>query len=292
MIRPQVDLMDIEKPVVAPYGILSGATSVKTVDSDWWISGFSHEVVDSNTSAELARILGGTEVSQILQSLGGDSFLSYQPFMIRTTSKASTFGNNLETFKANAKSSLDIITQKAVETEFWSGAISKVVAADQDPDSPVINRYLASSLATDVTPTVGSGVKPRLGLALLEEAITDSTFGYQGLIHAPRAVASALKVKEKSGALRTNLDTPVVAGSGYSRQGPDGTLAPNGMYWMYATGPVTVILGDDVVFPEPLSQAVNVRNNTIEYIAERPAAVVFSTQEVFAVLVDLSLDYQ
>lgn len=292
MIRPQTDLMDIEKPVTAPYGILSGATNVKTVDSDWWISGFSHEVVDSNTSAELARILGGTEVSEILQSLGGHSFLSYQPFTIRTRSKASTFGNNLDAFKASAKQNLDIIKQKAVETEFWSGEISEKIITDQAPNLPATNRYLASTLATDVTPTANTGVKPRHGLALLEEAITNSTFGYQGLIHAPRAVASALKVKGRDGVLRTNLDTPVVAGTGYSRKGPDGTDAPKGMYWMYATGPVTVILGDDIVIPEQKAQSVNVRDNTIEYIAELPAAVVFSTQEVFAVLVDLSLDYQ
>lgn len=296
MIRPSDPNMDITMPVAADYGILSGATTVKTVNSDHWISTFTHEVSDSNTSVELARILGGTEFVEIIASPNKQTNLSYQPFMIRTKVDGSTFGTDLNRFKAIAKENLDLVAQKAIETEFWSGTISKGIITDVVPnplEPNATNRYLASSLATDVTPVAGTGIKPRYGQALLEEAIGNASLGYQGTIHAPRAVASALRVKEgKGGALRTNLGTPMVAGSGYSKQGPDGTNAAPGKYWMYATGPVTVILGEDAVFPETQSQAVNVRNNTIEYFAELPAAVVWSTQHVFAVLVDLSLDYQ
>lgn len=296
MIRTSDPKMDITMPVAAEYGILSGATTVKTVNSDHWISGFTHEVSDSNTSVELARILGGTEVEQILASPNGKTMLSYQPFMIRTKVDGSTFGSDLGRFKELARENLDLVKQMAVETEFWSGAISKKIIEDQNVsalDHSTTNRYLASSLATDVTPVAGTGVKPRYAQALLEEALVSSNLGYQGLIHTPRAVASVLKIKEgRGGALRTNLGTPVVAGAGYSKQGPDGTDAASGKYWMYATGPVTVILGEDAVFPDTHAQAVNARNNTIEYFAELPAAVVWSTQHVYAVLVDLSLDYQ
>lgn len=293
MIRPSDPKMDIQMPVAADYGILSGATHVKTVDSDWWISGFTHEVSDSRTSVELARVLGGDEVENILQSPQGHAFLSYQPFMIRTTVNGSTFGNDLGRFKELAKENLDLVKQKAIETEFWSGLISKEIIADQPSGQPITNRYLATTPAIDVTPTAGTGVKPRLAQALLEGALTDSTLGYQGVIHSPRAVASVLRVKEgHGGALRTNLGTPLVAGAGYSKTGPTGVDAPAGMYWMYATGPVTVILGGDAVYPDLQSQAINTQKNTIEYKAELPAAVVYSTEQKFAVLVDLSLDYQ
>lgn len=216
------------------------------------------------------------------------------PFAIRTSINGSTFGSNPDYFRTKADDILEIVQQKAVEQEFWSGAISKglnVEAAEgTDPDHRR-NRWLASDIATDVTPTAGTGVKLRYAQALLEEALGNKTIGYRGLIHAPKAVASVMKIKDEKGVLQSNLGTPVVAGSGYSKQGPDGTMAEAGKYWMYGTGPVTVLLGKTDILPDQLNQAVNARKNTIEIFAEKPAAVVFSTEQVFAVLVDLNLDY-
>jgi hypothetical protein len=134
-------------------------------------------------------------------------------------------------------------------------------------------------------------VKPRYGQAILEGALGDSPTGAEGVIHVTRDVTSILKVKKDDGALRTNLGTPVVAGAGYSRRGPDGTLAPTGKRWMYVTGPVSVRRGSLHIIPEKVNQAVDVRVNTIKYFVDRPVAVTWSTTNSYAVLVDLSLDY-
>jgi hypothetical protein len=175
--------------------------------------------------------------------------------------------------------------QKAIEIEFWNGDIAKLLDSDND------NRYLASAQAIDVTPTAGTGVKTRYGLALLEQAIADSPLGAQGVIHAPRDVASALKVKADGKTLRTNLGTPVVAGVGYSKKGPTGVVAGAGKAWMYATGPVSVRVGPTIVTPEKLNQAINTRINEIQYFVDGSAAVTWSTTNSYAVLVDLTLDY-
>jgi len=151
--------------------------------------------------------------------------------------------------------------------------------------------YLASSQSVDVTPTPGTAVKVRYGLALLEQAIASSPIGAQGVIHAPRDVATALRLHKDGTTLRTNLDTPVVAGVGYSKKGPSGADAPAGKAWMYATGPVSVRLGPTIITPAKLNQAVDIRINNIEYFVDRSAAVTWSTTDSYAVLVDLTLDY-
>lgn len=287
----------------ASYGLLSSASKVYhyAADKDNWIVGLDHEVVDSGVLTENLLITGGgnqtdgvVEIDDTTESLRQ---LSYSPFLLQATAKGSVMGTTLEELEEKAKNILDISTQKMVEREFWTGELSK---QSNDIFGPIgshssdfsKSRYLASSDVIDVTPTKGSGVKPRLGQALLEGALGAQTIGYKGTIHSPRDVASVLKIKDdKDGVLRTNLDTPFVAGSGYTKQGPDGTEAPAGQYWMYATGPTAVVLGDITYSHDNSVQAYNAKKNDIEIIAERPAAVVWTTKDVFAVLVDLNLDY-
>jgi hypothetical protein len=214
-----------------------------------------------------------------------EHFKTYYPFDVKASVKVSTMGTNPADIEASAKRALDIVTQKAVETEFWNGGVAKLLTSDND------NRYLASAQSVDVTPTAGTAVKVRYGLALLEEAIASAPVGAQGLIHAPRVVASTLPLEQDGTTLRTSLGTPVVAGIGYSRKGPTGADAPAGKAWMYATGPVSVRLGPTTIIPGKLNQAIDIRINDIEYFVDRPAAVTWSTTGSYAVLVDLTLDY-
>lgn len=283
MIRPQNSTVETAKPVVAPYGILGSASTVENVSSDHWLANFTHHIYDAGVSAYNTQILGGTVKEEVVNADGTRSILEHAPFMITTELGSTTFGANTDDLDTEAKAAMNIVQQKAVEAEFWDGAIGKAVTGTQ-------NRWLASDKAIDLTPTPGTGVKPRIGQALLEGAFGRDTLGYRGVIHTPREVASTLLVRGENGALLTNLDTPLIAGTGYSTTGPDGTPAPAGSYWMYGTGPVTVLLGEAVVIPGEKSQAVDTRINSIKYYVQKPAAVVWSTTHVFAVLVDLTLD--
>lgn len=287
----------------ASYGLLSSASKVYhySADKDNWINGLDHEVVDSGVLTQNLLLTGGGNptagVVKIDDTTDALRQLSYSPFLLQGKAKGSVMGTTLEELQAKAKTVLDISTQKMVEREFWTGELSKqsnsiFEAVNSDSSKFSVTRYLASEDAIDITPTAGTGVKPRLGQALLEGALGAQTIGYKGTIHSPRDVASVLKIKDdKDGVLRTNLDTPFVAGSGYTKHGPDGTEAPAGQYWMYATGPTAVVLGDITFSHDNSVQAYNAKKNDIEIIAERPAAVVWTTKDVFAVLVDLNLDY-
>lgn len=288
MARSNTSLVETTQPQLAPYGILSPATTVIEDSSYYWLNEFSYEIGDSGVVVENQVINGGPNTAKATVVDNGDNkknFRVYFPFDITASIQHSTFGTDPAHLLESAKHALDIVTQKALESEFWNGTIAKQLTMAND------NRYLASAQAIDVTPTAGTAVKPRYGQALLEEALGESTIGSQGVIHAPRIIASILKTDDEDGVLVTKLDTPVIAGSGYSYVGPDGTIAPAGKAWMYATGPVTVRLGAVNVTPDKLNQSVDTSINNIRYFVDRPAAITWSTTDLHAVLIDLSLDY-
>lgn len=288
MARSVTTLVETAQPVIAPFGILSSATTVVEGSDDSWISGLTHEVPDARVSARNVTILGSDNENSVtaVSSPVKDNYRFYYPFDVQTSIEVSTMGSDPAHVLKSAKSALDVVAQKTIEFEFWEGGIAKTLTDPSD------NRYLANSSAIDMTPTPGTGVKVHYGLALLEEALGTGTIGSTGVIHAPRSVASALRVRPEKGTLCTSLGTSVVAGTGYTRRGPSGALAPANQAWMYATGPVTVRLGQVTVIPEKLSQAVDTSINNIKYYVDRPASVTWSTTNLYAVLVDLTLDYQ
>lgn len=284
--------VDITAPSIAKYGVLSPASTTIDLESGHWESDFIYQIADAGVTVENAIILGGdpdrtTDSVQVVESNNHHGHLAYHPFNIQTKMRLSTMGTNPADIETSARDALTLVAQKAIERELWEGGVAKLLATDPMEG----NRYLAGSLAVDVTPTPGTALKPKYALAVLEYALGASTLGYEGTIHAPRDVASVLRVKADGNVLKTNLGTSVIAGTGYTKMGPNGAVAPAGKAWMYATGPVTVILGKTEVTPEKLNQAVDVSTNTISYFVDRPAAVVWSTSDLFAVYVDLTLDY-
>lgn len=288
MARSNTTLVPTAGLEVAPFGILSPATTTFNENDSFWTSGFTFEASDAGVKVANGTIFGLTPAESVVIIDNTDSkerFKSYLPFDIQASIKVSTFGTTPAEIEASAKKALDVVTQKAIEIEFWNGDVAQLLTSDND------NRFLASAQSVDVTPTPGTAVKVRYGLALLEQAIAESPTGAQGLIHVTRDVATALRLEADGTTLRTDLATPVVAGVGYSKKGPTGAVAPAGKAWMYATGPLSVRLGPTTITPSKLNQAVNVSINEIEYFADRPAAVTWATSDSYAVLVDLALDY-
>lgn len=288
MARSNTTLVPTAGLEVAPFGILSPATTTYDHSDSYWTAGYTYEVVDAGVVVVNGSIFGVSPAASAAIIDNSDSkehFRTYYPFDINATIKVSTMGTNPAEIEASATKALDVVTQKAVEAEFWRGSIAKLLTTDND------NRYLASTQSVDVTPTPGTAVKVHYGLALLEQALADAPIGAQGVVHAPRDVASTLRLEKDGSTLRTSLGTPVVAGVGYSKHGPTGALAPAGKAWMYATGPISVRLGPTIVTPEKLNQAVDLRVNTIQYYVDRSAAITWPTSDSYAVLVDLTLDY-
>lgn len=189
---------------------------------------------------------------------------------------------------------LEACQSKAVEIEFWEGRLTTAAETEAaNPDVYTANRFLTNGEAEDVTPTPGTAIKPKYGLALLEGALAAAGCGVRGYIHVPPSLASALGLKDmdSDGVLQTKLGNYVVVGAGYTGTGPNGQAPAGSSLWMYATGPVFVRLGDVSVTPGDKVQSVDTSINKIQVSAERPASVVWDGCAHFAVLVDLGLDY-
>jgi hypothetical protein len=288
MARSNTTLVPTEGLEVAPYGILSPATTTYDHNDSFWTSGVTYENQDAGLVVANGSIFGANPaetVTVIDNTASKEHFKTYYPFDVKASVKVSTMGTNPSEIEASATTALGIVMQKAIEIEFWNGDIAKLLDSDND------NRYLASAQSVDVTPTAGTAVKVRYGLALLEEALGNASIGSKGVIHAPRVVGSALNLDKDGSTLVSPLGNSVVSGVGYSKKGPTGAVASAGKAWMYATGPVSVRIGPTIVTPDKLNQAINTRINEIQYFVDGSAAVTWSTTDSYAVLVDLTLDY-
>lgn len=286
---------DSKRTKPALFGLLSPATDL-IMDSDvHWTSEFDYETLDCVADVELSAMCNSEVVVNAIENSGSAQYRTYVPFEIITKFQCSTMSRRPEEIRDIAIAAAEACTQKALEYELWTGSLAKAAAADDSWDSGTRgaypNRFLASPSARDVTPTPGTPVKTRHGLALLERALAECGCGLQGTIHVTRDVASALGLKKDDDVLVTNLGNTVVAGTGYTGSGPDGTVPADNQAWMYVTGPITVRLGEILVVPDTISQAVDTAKNTSVYSVSQPAAVTWNSCCHAAVLVDLSLDY-
>jgi hypothetical protein len=99
--------------------------------------------------------------------------------------------------------------------------------------------------ATDITPTPGTAVDVRLGIALLE-GYAAANYGPTPTLHMSRTVASLGLAAEslhfaENHVILTKQGAWVANGGGYEiNLGPSGVAADAGESWIYVTGAVTV----------------------------------------------------
>lgn len=153
-------------------------------------------------------------------------------------------------------------------------------------ETQVMEELLAG--ATDITPTPGTAVPVRLGIALLE-GIAAANYGGVPVLHMARSTATIGLSEE---ALTFGLDYTITTkqgalvanGGGYETNlSPAGVAAPEGQAWMYVTGAVTVVRGP-VITNRVL--AVGEGLNLQQALAERLVAVSAECIK-YAVLVEL-----
>lgn len=290
MVKINNSIVETSPLVVAKYGILSPAVKVITDSNSDWLSQFTYDTVDGSVTSVNSTIMGASPAKShtVVQANTDENLRTYFPFDVQTTVESSLMGNNPAALLLQAQNALNVVLQKNIEAEFWDGVLAKDLTNDLAVKG---NRYLASVNAVDLTPaSFFSGVRAKHAQAILERALGNHTIGSAGVLHMTRDVAAVLDLSNDDDTLVTSLGNTVVAGVGYSGRGPDGSDPGFEKTWMYATGPVTVRLGDVAVTPEQVGQAVDISNNTVKYYVDRPAAVTWSTTGLYAVLVDLTQD--
>lgn len=275
-----------------PCGLLSVARVMSHTAANYderWVRGFSYEF-DSYSTIRILSVNDETvSGGELFDADGEPNYLEYQPFFIESEVFQSTLGLPGEDRMAIALAQLEAATQKALETELWDG-----LAAQAETNS---NNYLTKTGESTIA-AVGA-YAAEAALFHLEQAIANSPYGGNGVIHMTRDVATILgsKIKfdefdplpgDRLGKLRTRLGTEVVVGSGYSGNGPIGNAnatASATNRWMFATGPIDVHLSKPEIVNDTLSQGVNASINDITIKAVRAAAVYFDPSIHYAVRV-------
>ena len=287
---PKNGVVEAPKIVPSAFGLLAVVDVENSSNEDHWIRGFSQE-----WETDLYALYNVDDTNSNETQIAGAGAVNYydeiKPFFIEVQEDRSTLGFMGIDRIARIKRQLEATTQRAIEEELWDGAIRKATSH-------------ANKALTDASVTIlnsGTALSPKRALALLEHHIALSSHaGEQGIIHATRDVVASLSSnsqmlfhnKEKDH-LQTMGGTPVVTGSGYPGNGPDGdthATASDTNKWIYATGTVKVYLGDVDVVNDSLSQAYDVSGNAndMRLKAIRPAAVYFDTTIHLAVRVDLT----
>jgi hypothetical protein len=282
----------VEAPAIVPsaFGLLAAVKPENSADEDRWIRGFSQEWETTATSLKNWDDTDSTDSTLIVNGVI-NYYDEIKPFFIEIDETRSTLGFLGIDRIARLKRQMEGATQHAMEHELWNGTVREGESHD--------NKSLTAASATILNS--GTALSARRALALLEHSIgIASHFGEQGVIHVTRDVASLLasnsnmlfheKGKEH---LQTFGGTPVIVGSGYSGNGPDGDAGRAATAinkWIYATGTVRTYVGKVDVVNDNLSQAYDVSGNAndMRLKAIRPAAVYFDTSIHLAVRVDLT----
>ena len=283
--------------IPAPCGILSVADVMQHTareSDERWIRKFSKEYDSLPSYVRLLTVNDETVTNGTLSDKQASaSYLTYVPFNIEVEDLSSTFGLLGVDRIAAVKAALEAVTSKALEREFWEG---KAALAETDANG---NMYLSKASAATIP--VDAAKKPENALMLLEQAISNSPTGQNGVIHMTRDVASILGSRlvykkgdtENSGRAMTRLGTDVIIGSGYTGNGPIGhanAAASATNKWIYATGPVEVHLGKIEVVNDNLAQGADVTINNMRIKAFRPAAVYADPSMLYGMRVTLPSD--
>jgi hypothetical protein len=169
-----------------------------------------------------------------------------------------------------ASEALARVEESQLEAAFWTGSAGGTgvvfphLAADGTvEDAQGITLQSAASVCI-------TGVDAAHGLGVLEQCLDDCYDG-QGVLHVPRLALATLDawglVRGIDGTLRTLSGNLVAVGGGYPNTGPNGTAAPAGTAWIYATGAVFGYRSD--VFATQVRDSLDRAENTVEMLAER-----------------------
>ena len=217
--------------------------------------------------------------------------IRYTPFVVEVPYTCSSWGFQVNDYEGKALRQLDAGLGKALEHEFWTGAINAA--------NPNLTYWTPNDDAHILNPggaTAPTPVSVTLGLALLSGALAQCANGSRGMIHATPVVVGLMAelyliddddTNENAYLSTRSRDDIVVSGSGYTGTGPFGQPAPTGTQaWMFATGMVDVRLGEPMVYPEEFAHALDRATNTVTFRGEQVAAVSPDACCMFAVLVD------
>lgn len=252
---------------------------------------------------------GSGSGEQLKSTFDAPEIEEFTPYWVEGQFSCSTLGFQVADYAQRALSSLNNVTPKQVEHEFWTG--------DQMAQHPSANNQALVTEVSTRAQILNSGsigalnaVSPTFGMALLQQGLANCATGSRGMVHATPYLVTLWAAGDLIIQDGTRLSTPtrgthVVSGGGYPGTGPviagDEATPTSTQVWAFATGVVNYRLGRVRLYPNEqqidadLAEAMRTAtpglahgwDNTITYRAERAAAAVWDPCCTLAVLIDL-----
>jgi len=192
--------------------------------------------------------------------------VSYIPGMLVGGFKCTTM-SRVGDEQGRANRHLLTVESRLLERLLWTGEAANTVAPFDD------RMHLADGNSTDIA--AGAALDPRHGFALMDQRLTTCLHNVQGMIHMPpyalAVLAEANAVHYQGNRWLSPNGNIIVAGAGYTGQGPRATAAdplpaapdfdavtPPNDVWIYGTSLVNVLLGDRQDYAD-VDRSVNTR---------------------------------
>ena len=258
------------------YGRVAGSIGLlATVNGTTWTD---------NGSVAVGAVPPTSNTTGGVGSYSNAPIVVVQPWLVVVEDFCSSFGWQERDFKGRALRLLENATPKAIENEFWTGALA---TAKGYPNNFLTNVNSVTNLTPATIPSVARG------LQILQDALAQKGFGGQGMIHVQAQTAPNLLGARRVGQLLLDIfDNIIVPGVGYTGSGPGNVAPAAGTAYMYATDLVMVREQETgTVFPDTFAEAIDWGQagapNTIRFRAEKFVAAYADFQAHYCVQVNL-----
>lgn len=175
-----------------------------------------------------------------------DELMNWVPYVIRASFTCTTQQFRSVDFGLRAQRIFELGKSKLMESELWRGDAAGYQREVSNPAFNDPNLSLAQAGVTDITGGLAS-VAPSIAIRSLIQHAATAPGGPQCCIHATPATVmawmqgNALAVGRDSRLYTRVGEHMVIAGTGYTGQGPGLTAIDKQIHWAYITTPVYLI---------------------------------------------------
>lgn len=267
--------LDGPPPVAPPHSLLQQEGVVVERDATRVLNGVNVWAYPTGCSYLWEPCSDGTY--RLKEGVSGQPTARFDSFVVYKPVTCSSIGlSDPEELARRAEAALEATLSSAVEQALAEGV-------DQSS-----NPFFGDVNVDDLTG--GTQVSPRVGMAMLEEAIGETC--RKGMLHFTPAIMAALQSWPATGSEETKLvsvnGTPIVSGMGY--QGVDTPYLENPAAtedWAFATGPVKVYLGPIVM--TSVKESLERDTNVLTFLAERYVLALWDGVLQAAALIDWAI---
>ncbi len=300
MVRVLAPAQVVECPpaTAPPHGLRTAARQIFEPDNRWEAGlTFDPETCLSVRTWDPACGTDGSDAGDFEDADDPPDLLVVRPFQIYVPVTCNSQGYSVRDLEGRATRGLDAGTSKGMEQVFWSGlagtANYSLVGSTPNVQGNAWDGTAGVLNASATTAPVA--VSPSTALSLLSQSLGACGLGGRGMIHASPFLVEQWGGNGHIGKDGDRLITKgrediIVAGSGYSGNGPTGNPAATGTAsarWAFATGMVEYRLGEIDLVSDKIAEVLDRKQDTVTWIAERMVAITTDACCTFAVLVSV-----